>query len=213
MTRRLLGKALRRLREDPVAVLRLAVAAARGLVTVVYYRIFARRVSIKLPFYVYGGWVRITGPGSVRIDRGCLVEVSVFDSMSIVTLSSEARVEIGPRCRLAGVTIRCAHSVVIEGQVMTGHCLIQDQEMVSAGLHLAARPEQRRPIRIGAGAWITRQVVIGPGADIGNESVVGVGSLCFRVTVPPGTVTVGSPVMRSVPISSLLAMNVSNGAQ
>ena len=136
MARRLLMKAWRRVCEDPLAVLALLAALARGLAVV------ARRVVIRLPFYVYGGWVRISGPGSVHIARGCLVDVSVFTALSITTLQPGARVVIGRNCRMAGAVIRCAHSVTIEERVMTGYCLIQDQEMASAGRH----PHRRRGV-------------------------------------------------------------------
>ena len=142
MSRRLMAKAWRRLREDPRAVLLLVAAILRGTLVVIYYRLVGRRTVIRLPFYVYGGWVRISGPGSVHIDRGCLVDVSVFTALSITTLQPGARVVIGRNCRMAGAVIRCAHSVTIEERVMTGYCLIQDQEMASAGRH----PHRRRGV-------------------------------------------------------------------
>lgn len=200
--------AWQRLRTDPRAVISVLLALARGTAVVFFYRLTNPRVVIRLPFYVYHGWVRISGPGSVFIDRGCLVDVSVFTALSITTLNRDARVTIGRDCRMAGAVIRCAHSVVLEEDVMTGYCLIQDQEMASAGQHPAAPAEAASSIRIGAGAWITRQAVLGPATDIGAAAVVGLGSVVYRMTVPPRTVTVGSPVMRSVAISSVAAMNL-----
>lgn len=197
-----------RLRADPRAAILLILALARGVAVVVYYRLVRRGVVIRLPFYVYHGWVRISGPGSVFIDRGCLVDVSVFTALSITTLKSDARVVIGRNCRMAGAVIRCAHSVVLEEAVMTGYCLIQDQEMASAGQHPAAPAEAATSIRIGAGAWITRQAVLGPASNIGAAAVVGLGSVVYRMAVPPRTVTVGSPVMRSVAISGVAAMSL-----
>ena len=198
----------RRLCGDPRAVISLVLALARGIAVVMFYRLVKRRVVIRLPFYVYHGWVRISGPGSVFIDRGCLVDVSVFTALSITTLKPDARVIIGRKCRMAGAVIRCAHSVVLEEGVMTGYCLIQDQQMVSAGEHPAAPAEALARIRVGAGAWITRQAVLGPDTDIGAAAVVGIGSVCYKIAVPAHTVTVGSPVMRSVAISGVAAMSL-----
>ncbi len=208
MNRAKISRAWQRLCADPRAATSLVFALARGIAVVIFYRMAKRRVVIRLPFYVYHGWVRISGPGSVFIDRGCLVDVSVFKALSITTLKPDARVEIGRNCRMAGAVIRCAHSVVMEEAVMTGYCLIQDQEMATAGHHPAAPAEAPAGIRIGAGAWITRQAMLGPGTDIGAAAVVGVGSVCYRIAVPPRTVTVGSPVLRSVAISGVAAMNL-----
>ena len=203
-----ISNAWRRLRADPRAAILLIFALARGIAVVIYYRLTTRRVRIRLPFYVYHGWVRISGPGTVFIDRNCLVDVSVFTALSITTLKPDARVIIGRKCRMAGAVIRCAHSVVLEEGVMTGYCLIQDQLMASAGEHPAAPAEAVARIRVGAGAWITRQAVLGPDTDIGAAAVVGVGSVCYRIAVPAHTVTVGSPVMRSVAISGVAAMSL-----
>ena len=207
MPKALLKKVVRRTRESPWALISVSWALLRGLLTVFYYRLRPGDVKIGWPLYVYGGWVSIRGPGRVRIGRGCLIAASAFRTLSIATLTPQARVTIGDRCRLAGAVIRCAHSITLEPRVMTGYCLIQDVDMVSA-IETLPGDEPASRIVIGSGAWVTRQAVITTGTTIGSEAVVGVGSLCYRITVPPRTVTIGSPVLRSVPISGLVAMNV-----
>ena len=205
----LFGKVLSKLREDPRGLLSIGIALARGLWVSLYYRTTNRRVRINLPFYVYGK-VRICGPGSVRIGKGCSARVNSFDCLTIATYTSDSQVVIGERCTLGGITIRCKNRVTIENRVMTAVCLVQDFLLAGQDPRqstLDQSPPSTTPdILIQENVWLGSQALVLAGSRIGNNSVVGTGSMCFRQDVAADRVSLGNPALRSLGIRAIAAL-------
>lgn len=183
---------------------RLSLALARGTALTFYFRLFRRNVRIRLPFLAYAP-VTIAGPGKVRIGPFCSVHQNTLAGLSIVTLSPRAEVTIGSHCSLGGLTIRCREVVVIGDRSRTAYSLIQDVAFWSV---LAAAPGARctAPIRIGENAWLGGFSMVLGGSTIGDDSVLGWGAACCGTEVAAGTVALGNPVDRSLPISRMLAL-------
>ncbi len=195
----------RELRNNPKSIYFLVKAFIRGFLYIGFCRLFRKNVKIRLPFLVYYR-VKICGPGSVLIDRGCSVFPNMFDGLTIVTLSSNAQVLIGKGCDLGGVTIRCHKRVEIGEHGLFANCLIQD------ALFSVARPDSSRAnknlikpreIYIGNRVWLAGQTIVLPGSKIGDESVLSVGGVCFDHHIPERHLAVGNPVMSSLNIEKI----------
>lgn len=190
--------------KNPTEFPKTVLAFLRGLFYIVYYRIFARRVRIGFPFMAYAK-VSISGPGRVKIGRGCDAFKNVFKGLSIVTLSSGADVEIGEKCSLGGLTIRCRSKVTIGDRVMTAVCLVQDSFYISDVSSTEGRPVPApRPITIGRNVWLGGECIILGGTSIGEDSVVAAGALCLDVSIKNYSLVSGNPAKKSLPIERLL---------
>lgn len=196
----------RELRKNPKSIYFMGKAFIRGCLYIGFNRLFRRNVKIRLPFFVYYR-VKICGPGSVLIDRGCSVFPNTFDGLTIVTLSSNAQILIGKGCDLGGVTIRCHKRVEIGEHGLFANCLIQDV------LFSVIRPVNSRSdetslreaveVYIGKGVWLAGQTIILPGSKIGDESVLSVGGVCFDCHIPERHLTVGNPVINTLDIERI----------
>lgn len=186
------------------ASLRLCMALARGTYWALYFRLFRRNVAIRLPFLAYAP-VRIAGPGKVRVGPFCSVHQNTLAGLSIVTLSPRARVTIGAHCSLGGLTIRCGEAVAMGDRSRTAYSLIQDVPFWSGSASTTAVAGSA-PIRIGENAWLGGFSMVLGGSTIGDDSVLGWGATCCGATVAAGTVALGNPVDRSLPISRMLAL-------
>lgn len=186
-------------------------ALLKGLCYIAYFRLFKPNVIIKFPFFVYYRF-KITGPGTVFINRGCSVYANSFDGLCIATLSPSAQVTIGKGCDLGGMTIRCSNSISIGDFVMSANCLLQDclftvnRRLHSTPNDLATRSEKPPSLSIGNQVWLTGQTILLSGAEIGDESVLGTGSLCFERKIAKSHLAVGNPVTSSVSIERLEKM-------
>ncbi|MEZ5540689.1 MAG: hypothetical protein R3F42_01450 [Pseudomonadota bacterium] len=202
----LLTRAIQKLRSNPRYVLEWATAALRGTAYAVFFRLFRRQVRIQLPFLVSAP-VSIQGPGAVFIGRGCAVRWNVFDGLNITTLSADAKVEIGPRCNLGGITIRCKNRVTIGAQAMFANCLVQDTPFWSrSGSHsgrASAEPAVPEGITLGSQSWLSSQTVALDGCHVGDESVLSLGAVCCRQRVPSRHVAFGNPVDRFLSIERI----------
>lgn len=185
----------------------LLVAVLRGTWYVCFYRLFRRNVTIRFPFKAFAR-VRIEGPGSVFVDRNCAVHLNVFKGLSIVTLSPEARVRIGARCNLGGLTIRCRTHVSIGDRTMTAVSLVQDtlflDEEKARENRVADRFPWAAPVAIGSNVWITMQGIVLGDTRIEDDSVLATGAVCCHYRALPYTLVSGNPAKRSLPISRVM---------
>jgi carbonic anhydrase/acetyltransferase-like protein (isoleucine patch superfamily) len=183
--------------------LRLAVAVCRGTYYALFFRVFRRDVIIALPFLAFES-VSITGPGHVRIGPYCSVLASAFDGLSIVTLSDAAVVEVGARCSLGGLVVRCRRLVRLGDDVMTASSLVQDSLVLSdegeAAESVDGGPGQ---VAIGQNAWLGMQTCVAGRASVGDGAVLSWGTVCLQGAVPALTLTSGNPSGRAVPVEKL----------
>jgi len=196
-------KVLLKLIFSPKAFYRLCIALMRGTLYIVWIRLFRKNIKIRFPFFCYSK-VEISGNGKVFIDRGCAVWTNSFDHLVISTLSPEAEVNIGKRCTLGGLTIRCLGKVRIGDNVLTAATLIQDVPIVCAKFCTSSTKKmQKSQISIGNDTWLGAQSVVLAESGIGNGSVLGLNALLFKLIVEEGCLAVGNPAMRPIPIRKL----------
>lgn len=189
-------------RTNPWEFYRLLKAFFKGLLYVSFYRLFRRNVQIRLPFLVYCKRIVISGPGSVFIDKGCSIFTNSFDRLAIATLSPEARVRIGKKCDLGGVTIRCHDRVEFGDRVLAANCLVQDSPMSTFPSRHPRTSEMDHAwpseIKIGNNVWLAGQTVVLHGSTIGDGSVLSQGAACCDFVVPSNHFAGGNPVCRTM---------------
>ncbi len=132
-----------------------------------------------------GGYVRVHGPGVIRLDPG----TTFVGGMVPTELISHrgAVVEIGE-----GGMINYGVSLEAYGRITIGQrCLLASFVRLSdrAGDRLA-------PIVIGDDVWLAHGVIIEPGVTVGSGSVVSAGSVVTS-DVPPGSLASGNPAQCS----------------
>lgn len=197
---------------DWKAGLRLGRALLRGAWYALYFRLFRRDVVVQLPFLAYHR-VSISGPGRVRIGRHCAVYGNVFHGLCITTHSASASVEIGPRCSLGGLTVRCRHRVVLGAHVMTAYSLVQDSLVVHAAPRGIAcdAASSSRGIEIGDNAWVGGLCCVLPGSRLAADAVLSWGTTCIDTVVPPRSLVSGNPAGRPISIEHILQLKGDGG--
>jgi acetyltransferase-like isoleucine patch superfamily enzyme len=195
--------------KEPKRAFRFVMAILNGCVYALYYRAFRRNVIIKQPFMAFGK-VSIIGPGSVYIDSNCSVYENVFRGLTIVTLSQDAKVEIGKGCILGGLTVRCYGRITIGKGSMTALSLVQDVFFVTAlkpeAPEFSWSDKEKMPISINDNVWLGGLSAILGGTEIGNDSVVAAGALCFDNKFGEYCLISGSPAIRGLPIRQILKL-------
>jgi len=184
---------------------RLLTALIRGTYYAIYFRLFRRNVRIDLPFLAHAR-VSIVGPGQVRIGPFCSVYENVSCGLSIVTLSPPARVSIGAHCSIGGLTIRCVQSIEIGDRARTAFSLVQDVSFYHRTAPSSNAHFLDRPVWIGENAWLGAFSVVLPGSVIGEDSVLGWGACSTGIELPAGTMGLGNPISRGLPIARVLAL-------
>ncbi len=130
--------------------------------------------------------------GRLRIGEGTLLEPGCW-----LTLSPEARIEIGADCFLNRNTMLAALELIEIGD----HTMLANGCFVGDSAHRFDDPEtpvtqqgftSKGPVRIGANCWLGANVVVTSGVTIGERCVIGANSVVTR-DLPPGTVAAGSP--------------------
>lgn len=182
-----------------------------GTIYILYYRIFTRNVKIGFPLIAYGR-VSITGPGEVVIAKKTTVAENVFRGLVIVTMTKQARVKIGGKGLLAGLTIRCAERVEIGERVMTALSLVQDRFFVNSIGSRTGSPDllDSKPVRIGNNVWLGGHVCVLRGSDIGDDCVLSAGTVCSDIKMDRYTLGSGNPMRRALPIEQMLLLRRSN---
>ncbi len=182
-----------------------------GCFYIVYYRLTTANVVIKFPFFVYYKF-KVTGAGSVFIDRGCSVYANSFDGLVITTLSPNAKVAIGKGCDLGGMTIRCHNMITLGNFVMSANCLLQDIVFPVARLFdvkdsavINIEPSANC-LSIGDKVWLASQTIVLGNSSVGEASVLGVGSVCIDRKINNSHLAVGNPISSSISIERIEKM-------
>jgi acetyltransferase-like isoleucine patch superfamily enzyme len=142
--------------------------------------------------------LRIKGPGTVSF--GPHVRVTNHGGRTaLITYTPASRIEVGEGVEIDGAGIMAATAIVIEPEAILGSCLLVDTDYHAVGPNRRS-PEaaaDRRPIRIGARAWVQDRATILKGVTVGEGAVVRFGSVVAS-DVPAGAVVLGNPA-RVVP--------------
>lgn len=141
-----------------------------------------------------GPWrLRIRGRGRVRFGRDVHVS-NASGKTAILTLSNQARIEIGNRVEIDGAGLMAASEIVVEDDVTLGPCLLVDTDfhVIGPSRRQSVAPPSRGPIRIRRHAWVQGKATILKGVTIGEDAVVRWASVVAS-DVAPGTVVLGNP--------------------
>jgi len=202
------ARIVREASRNPLYAVSMLGALLRGTWYIWFYRLSKRNVIIRFPFKAFAK-VSIEGPGSVFVDRHCAVYKNTFKGLSIVTLSSDARVWIGRQCNLGGLAIRCRKNISIGDRTMAAYSLLQDDLFmhdVPTGGTAIGKERSDTSITIGSNVWIAAQSIAQGGSNIHEDAVVSSGSVCNRIFAPPYSLVTGNPAKRPVPISRILEL-------
>jgi acetyltransferase-like isoleucine patch superfamily enzyme len=203
-----IARIVRAASRNPLHAVSMLGALLRGTWYIWFYRLWRRNVIIRFPFKAFTK-VTIVGPGSVFIDRHCAVHKNLFKGLSIVTLSSDARIWIGRQCNLGGLAIRCRRDISIGDRTMTAYSLLQDDLFMhdgeAAGIAIG-KVRSDTSITIGCNVWIAAQSVVLGGSDIREDTVMSSGSACSNFFAPAYSLVMGNPAKRPMPISRALVL-------
>lgn len=125
----------------------------------------------------------------------------------ISTESVDAKITIGKNVFIGNSIIFSVLEITIEDDVLiSSDCLIQDSD--NHNLSRAVRKKdcqdwknkktqdwslvEKKPIKIGAGAWIGAKAIILKGVTIGEGAIIGAGSVVVK-DVEPYTIVAGNP--------------------
>lgn len=183
-----------RLTKTPHLLIPGGLAWLRGWWYRIVFRLQGKRFSTGPLFRVYGP-LRLTGPGSVRFGRNCLVISNAIKPVCIRTLAVEAEIALGDHVGLNGTSIQCVQRVEIGAWSNIADTYITDTAAHTLSRHRrqpGARAAAAAPVRIGRNVWISVQVVVLHGVSIGDNSVIGACSL-IRGDVPANVFGAGNP--------------------
>jgi acetyltransferase-like isoleucine patch superfamily enzyme len=148
-----------------------------------------------------GFFIRYPVEGEVleALDSGRLTvgEGTLFEPGCWLTLSPEARIEIGEGCFLnRGTMLAAMERIEVGDHVMFANgCFVGDAD------HRYDDPDEpitwqgfapRGPVRIGSNCWFGVNCVVTGGVTIGDRCVVGANSVVTQ-DLPPGTIAAGVP--------------------
>jgi acetyltransferase-like isoleucine patch superfamily enzyme len=199
---------IKKMIESPGDVLSYAIGLFRGVGYLLYYNVFKNNVRIGFPFFV-NAKVRIIGPGTVTIGKGCRVMKNAFKGLTILTFARDANVTIGNKCLLGGTTIRCHGAVAIGERTMTAICLIQDSFLTTRTRNseevsnCLPRPKS---IAIGRNVWLGEACFVMSGSVIGDDCVLSSGAWCHDAAYPDYVLIMGNPARSAIPIDKLLRL-------
>ncbi len=159
-----------------------------------------------------GAFIRFPVEGEVleALDSGRLVigEGTLLEPGCWLTLSSEARIEIGDGCFLnRGTMLAALERVEIGDHVMfANNCFVGDSD------HRYDDPSKpvthqgfaaRGPVRIGSSCWFGVNCVVTGGVEIGDRAVIGANSVITQ-DIPAGVIAAGAPakVIREIEFRS-----------
>jgi len=199
---------IKRIVENRDDILPYAIGLSRGLCYLIYYKLFKNNVSIAFPFIV-NAKVRIIGPGTVTVGKGCRVMKNAFKGLTILTFSREATVTIGNKCLLGGTTIRCQQAVAIGEKTMTAISLIQDSFLMPRngnGEDVNGRLPRPQSITIGRNVWLGEACFVMKGSTIGDDCVLSSGTWCHDATYQDYVLIMGNPARNAIPIDKLLRL-------
>ncbi len=148
-----------------------------------------------------GAYARFPIEGEVleALDSGRLVvgEGTLFEPGCWLTLSPEARIEIGQGCFLnRGTMLAALERIEIGDHVMfANNCFVGDSD------HAYDDPDvpvtwqgfvARGPVKIGSNCWFGVNCVVTGGVEIGDRCVIGSNSV-VTADLPPRVIAAGAP--------------------
>jgi acetyltransferase-like isoleucine patch superfamily enzyme len=150
------------------------------------------RVGAFIRYPVDGEVLEALDEGRLAIGEGTLLEPGCW-----LTLSPEARIEIGRGCFLNKNTMLAAiDRIEIGDHVMfANNCFVGDAD------HRYEDPDtpitwqgftSQGPVRIGSNCWFGVNCVVTSGVSIGDRCVVGANSVVIE-DLPPGVIAAGAP--------------------
>jgi acetyltransferase-like isoleucine patch superfamily enzyme len=150
------------------------------------------RAGAYIRFPVEGEVLEALDQGRLRIGEGTLLEPGCW-----LTLSPEARIEIGKGCFLnRGVMLAAMERIEIGDHVMFANgCFVGDAD------HRYDDPDvpitwqgfvARGPVSIGSNCWFGVNCVVTGGVTIGERCVIGSNSVITH-DLPPGVIAAGAP--------------------
>ena len=144
----------------------------------------------------------------IGIRKNCQIVVGANSLISArIAFDREgASVHIGQRCYIGASLLVCAENIVLEDDVViswgvtivdhNSHAINWDERKNDILNWQVGRKDWthviRRPVHIGARAWIGFNVSILKGVTIGHSAIVAAGSVVTR-DVPPLTIVAGNP--------------------
>jgi acetyltransferase-like isoleucine patch superfamily enzyme len=160
------------------------------------------RAGAYIRYPVEGEVLEALDEGRLRIGAGTLLEPGCW-----LTLSPQARIEIGGGCFLNRNTMLAAHELIEIGDhvMFANNCFVGDAD------HRFDDPDQpvpwqgfttQGPVRIGDNCWFGVNCVVTSGVTIGERCVVGANSVVVG-DLPPRVIVAGSPakVIREIEFS------------
>lgn len=161
------------------------------------------RAGAFIRFPVEGEVLEALDSGRLVIGNGTLLEPGCW-----LTLSPEARIEIGEGCFLnRNVMLAAIDRIEVGDHVMFANgCFVGDSA------HRFDDPDKpitwqgftsKGPVRIGSNCWFGANCVVTSGVEIGDRCVIGANSVVTR-NLPPRTIAAGNPakVIREVEFKS-----------
>lgn len=123
------------------------------------------------------------------------VGVTVWDGVHIEKPSG---LRIGDRTTInRGSVLNCEGRISIGADVLIGPNVTlysQNHRYDRTDVPINQQGYERKPVRIGDGAWLAAGVTVLPGVTIGEGAVIGAASVVTR-DVPAGALAVGSPAV------------------
>jgi acetyltransferase-like isoleucine patch superfamily enzyme len=141
-----------------------------------------------------GPWrLRIRGRGRVTFGRDVAIR-NRSGRTALLTFGPDARIEIGDGVEIDGAGLMSASAILVGRGAILGPCLLVDTDFHPIGAEQRRRGggASRRPIRIGANAWIQGKATILKGVTVGEGAVVRWGAL-VATDVGSGQVVMGNP--------------------
>lgn len=160
---------------------------------IAYYRIryrgrvrFGRNVIVNYQ-------LRVTGPGKLVIGD----DVNMWthaEPNGFHFYSPDARITIGERTRVNGVSCFCETSISIGSDCIIGSSMLMDTDFhtFTEPNHVLYGSQKTKPIAIGNHVWLCGQSAVLKGCTIGNGSVVGFRALVAK-SFPDDVVIAGNP--------------------
>ena len=194
--------------DDPTFFIFTLIGLIRGTSYFIFYNYVKRNIKIGFPFLA-NAKVRIIGPGTVSIGKGCIVLKNQFKGLTIITFSRNAKVIIGDKCALGGTTIRSFGMVKIGNKAMTAISLIQDSFYMNCdkiGEEVKRRIPPSKNISLGTNVWLGEGSFVMNGSEIGDDSVLSSGSWCYDASYHDYVLIMGNPARSVMPIDKLLRL-------
>jgi acetyltransferase-like isoleucine patch superfamily enzyme len=168
-----------------------------------YFQLFLSGVKFLFPIRFYGfPYFQRARTGCIKIGHHCSFRSSSTSNLiginrpCIITVNSNASLEIGSNCGFSGTVIGCFSKIIIEDFVRCGaNTLITDSDW-----HLDdVRSGLPKPICIKKNVWLGVNVTVLKGVTIGENSVIGAGSVVTR-DIPDNVMAAGNPcqVLKSI---------------